>query len=304
MPAAPVIATQRQLGRVRTLRIFENKWMLLLSPVLWAPFLVVIVELFPQVWCSASRTPSFRSGFVLANLIIGLALSVGPVLFQQLARETVAGNLVHPRTPRRLRRSPPHGCPRLPRAARRVRARVRRMRTEGASASARIRVVPAQRPLNPIFSAHEELVGTRTGIVSLDFNISFTSELVASARSPCRPSPWWYAIVDIALPGPRRSCDLALDPRPSSPNVAVASSGIAKPPGSADADERTIARLVGDLPPWGRRESCASRHEPVRPRRSEPLNRFRRRCALGTTRADLRTRWWRLLQLLREVDLH
>ncbi len=77
-PTAPVITMQRQLGRLRTLRIFENKWMLLLSPVLWAPFLVVIVEMFLKLVIGVEGTV-FSAGFVTANLIIGGLLSLALV---------------------------------------------------------------------------------------------------------------------------------------------------------------------------------------------------------------------------------
>ncbi len=75
-PTAPVIATQRQLGKLRALRIFEGKWMLLLSPVLWAPFLVVIVEMFLKIVVGYEET-FFSAGFVQANVIIGLIMTGG-----------------------------------------------------------------------------------------------------------------------------------------------------------------------------------------------------------------------------------
>ena len=69
--AAPVVATQRQLGRVRAHRIFATKWVLLLSPVLWIPFFVVGVELL----FGAEGTAIFTPGYLLANLLVGLAIS-------------------------------------------------------------------------------------------------------------------------------------------------------------------------------------------------------------------------------------
>lgn len=74
-PAAPVVATQRQLARVRTLRIFEAKWVLLFSPVIWAPFFVVGVELLLKLIFGAQATDIFSGGYLLANLLIGLVLT-------------------------------------------------------------------------------------------------------------------------------------------------------------------------------------------------------------------------------------
>ncbi len=89
-PAAPVIAMQRQLARVRTLRIFENKWMLLLSPVLWAPFLVVIVELFLKVVIGVEGSV-FTAGFVYANLWIGAILSIALLWLSHRFSERLKG---------------------------------------------------------------------------------------------------------------------------------------------------------------------------------------------------------------------
>ena len=74
--AAPVLITQRQLGRVRAIRIFEWKWVLLLSPVLWAPFLVVAVEVPLNLLASAGGgVEVFSAGYVWANLVIGAVLT-------------------------------------------------------------------------------------------------------------------------------------------------------------------------------------------------------------------------------------
>jgi hypothetical protein len=75
-PTAPVLAAQRRLGRVSALRVLEWKWVLLLSPVLWTPFLVVAVEVPLRVLAGGSMTgPIFGGGFVLASLLIGGVVS-------------------------------------------------------------------------------------------------------------------------------------------------------------------------------------------------------------------------------------
>lgn len=76
-PAAPVLEAQRRLGRVSALRVHEWKWVLLLSPVLWTPFLVVAVEVPLRFAAGGAMSgPFFGGGFVLASLLIGGVVSV------------------------------------------------------------------------------------------------------------------------------------------------------------------------------------------------------------------------------------
>ncbi len=74
--AAPVVTTQRGLGRARAIRIFEWKWVLLTSPVSWTPFLVVAVEL-PLEWVTdGALLGVFGADFVVGSLLIGAASSL------------------------------------------------------------------------------------------------------------------------------------------------------------------------------------------------------------------------------------
>ena len=76
-PGAPVLEAQRRLGRVSALRVLEWKWVLLLSPVLWTPFLVVAVEVPLRFLAGGAMTgPVFGGTFVLASLLIGGVVSV------------------------------------------------------------------------------------------------------------------------------------------------------------------------------------------------------------------------------------
>lgn len=74
--AAPVVATQRRLAKVHTLRIFEAKWVLLLSPVLWAPCFAAGIELLLKLVSGEQATDVFSAGYVLVNLLVGAVLTV------------------------------------------------------------------------------------------------------------------------------------------------------------------------------------------------------------------------------------
>ena len=76
--SAPVLTVQRQLARVSALRVREWKWVMLLSPVLWTPFLVVIVEV-PLRFVAGdamNATVVFTSHWVQLSSLVGGALSV------------------------------------------------------------------------------------------------------------------------------------------------------------------------------------------------------------------------------------
>lgn len=76
-PSSPVVELQRRLARVRALRIFEWKWVLLLSPALWGPALVVTVELTLKLLSGEGREITIFSGsFVTLNLLFGAGLSL------------------------------------------------------------------------------------------------------------------------------------------------------------------------------------------------------------------------------------
>ncbi len=65
----PVTVSQRQLERLRVLRIRETKWVLLLSPLLWTPLLIVALQaLFGLDAYTALGTP-----YLCANLLFGVA---------------------------------------------------------------------------------------------------------------------------------------------------------------------------------------------------------------------------------------
>lgn len=76
-PAAPVLSTQRRLGRVRAFRIFEWKWVLLLAPVLWTPFFVAGIELLLKtLFGDGPETSVFAAGYVGGSMVIGAALTL------------------------------------------------------------------------------------------------------------------------------------------------------------------------------------------------------------------------------------
>src|SRR5208282_3319335 len=65
----PVTVSQRQLERLRVMRIRETKWVLLLSPLLWTPLLIVALKaLFGVDAYAALGTP-----YLCANLFFGVA---------------------------------------------------------------------------------------------------------------------------------------------------------------------------------------------------------------------------------------
>ena len=76
-PASPVLTAQRQLARVSSLRIGEWKWVLLLSPVLWTPFLVAFVEVPLRLLAGDAMhtTVVFTSRWVQLSLLVGAVMS-------------------------------------------------------------------------------------------------------------------------------------------------------------------------------------------------------------------------------------
>ncbi len=65
----PLTVSQRQLERLRMLRIRETKWVLLLSPLLWTPLLIVALKaLFGLDAYTALGAP-----YLCANLLFGVA---------------------------------------------------------------------------------------------------------------------------------------------------------------------------------------------------------------------------------------
>jgi bacteriorhodopsin len=77
----PVVTVQKELGKLRILRIRTTKWVMTLSFVLWFPLLVVLFEGFLGVdlWrilgAIGDRNGSFVA-WVVANLLLGLAVAL------------------------------------------------------------------------------------------------------------------------------------------------------------------------------------------------------------------------------------
>lgn len=80
----PVVAVQKELGKLRVLRVRTAKWTLILSFVLWFPVLVVLFEgLFGvDVWMIlgviGDRHESFYT-WVVANVVFSLAVALGMI---------------------------------------------------------------------------------------------------------------------------------------------------------------------------------------------------------------------------------
>ena len=79
--AAPVIEQQKQLERLRVLRIRKSKWILLLAPLLWTPLFIFGLSL---LGFDAGR---LGAPYLLANLAFGIA--VIPVLLWLSRRPAV-----------------------------------------------------------------------------------------------------------------------------------------------------------------------------------------------------------------------
>ena len=77
----PVVTVQKELGKLRILRIRTTKWVMMLSFVLWLPVLVVLLEGFLGVdlWrilgAVGARDGSFVA-WVVANVLFGLAVAL------------------------------------------------------------------------------------------------------------------------------------------------------------------------------------------------------------------------------------
>jgi hypothetical protein len=77
----PVVAVQKELGRLRVLRIRTTKWTMMLSFVLWFPVLIVLLKGFLGVdpWlilgAVGDRNGSFVA-WVVANVLFGLAVAL------------------------------------------------------------------------------------------------------------------------------------------------------------------------------------------------------------------------------------
>lgn len=77
----PVVAVQKELARLRVLRIRTAKWVFLLSFVLWFPFLIVLFEgLFGvDLWMILGAAGAQDAGFlrwVAGNVLFGLAVAL------------------------------------------------------------------------------------------------------------------------------------------------------------------------------------------------------------------------------------
>ncbi len=92
--AGSVIDTQRRLHGVGAHRIWEWKWVLLLSPVLWVPFFVVVVEGVVQRLGADASVALFSTSYVLVNLLVGAMLSVGLILAAKAVRRRVSAGFL------------------------------------------------------------------------------------------------------------------------------------------------------------------------------------------------------------------
>jgi hypothetical protein len=77
----PVVAVQKELGKLRILRIRTTKWVMMLSFVLWFPVLLVLfegflgVDLWQILGAVRDRDGSFFA-WVVANVLFGLAVAL------------------------------------------------------------------------------------------------------------------------------------------------------------------------------------------------------------------------------------
>jgi hypothetical protein len=77
----PVVTVQKELGRLRILRIRTTKWVMMLSFVLWFPVLVVLlkgflgVDLWLILGAVGNRDRSFVA-WVVANVLFGLVVAL------------------------------------------------------------------------------------------------------------------------------------------------------------------------------------------------------------------------------------
>jgi hypothetical protein len=69
-PAAPIVATQAKLARVRVLRLRTTHWLIVISPALWIPLLIVGSEgLF-----GFDVYRGFSEAWIVSNVLFGLAM--------------------------------------------------------------------------------------------------------------------------------------------------------------------------------------------------------------------------------------
>lgn len=77
----PVVEVQRELGRLRVLRIRTTKWTFVLSSLLWFPFLVVLfeglfgVDLWRILAVAGSQSGSFLA-WLVGNVLFGFAVAL------------------------------------------------------------------------------------------------------------------------------------------------------------------------------------------------------------------------------------
>jgi hypothetical protein len=67
--SAPIITIQKKLGKLKLLRIRETKWVVLLSPLLWTPLLIVMLKGL----LGLNAYIIFDHSWLLVNLLFGLA---------------------------------------------------------------------------------------------------------------------------------------------------------------------------------------------------------------------------------------
>ncbi len=77
----PVVAVQKELGKLRILRIRTTKWTIVLSFVLWSPVIVVLLEglLGVDLWRILGAIQAQNGNFVawiVGNVLVGLAVAL------------------------------------------------------------------------------------------------------------------------------------------------------------------------------------------------------------------------------------
>lgn len=93
----PVVAVQKQLGRLRVLRIRTTKWVFVLSFALWFPVFVVLLKglLGVDVWRVVSAAGERDGSFVawmVANVLFGFAAAVAIIWVSNRFADRVEGS--------------------------------------------------------------------------------------------------------------------------------------------------------------------------------------------------------------------
>lgn len=95
----PVVTVQKDLGRLRVLRIRTTKWVMILSFVMWFPVIIVLLEglLGVDAWLILERVAGRDESFfawVVANLLFGLVVALAIVWVSNRYADRVDGSPV------------------------------------------------------------------------------------------------------------------------------------------------------------------------------------------------------------------